>query len=294
LPAGGAWLPATEIRQPSSGTSFMITRVITAVPLALLVTALIWWGPRWLFLLVLLAVIEIGLYEYFHISRAAGFRGVAWLAYLTGGALCLAQTTGASAARELVLAVLLVSVFLATVIALFRSATLKEYFGSAASTVFGILYVGFTLSWLFPLRYSATYDGRALTLFLLAVNWAGDAFALFVGRTVGRRLLVPSISPRKTVEGALGGLVGSLLVGWVCSLGFWQTAGLKTVILLSLLVAITGQLGDLVESALKRSADLKDSGGLLPGHGGLLDRIDSLVFAVPSLWLAMALIGIRN
>jgi phosphatidate cytidylyltransferase len=270
----------------------MLTRIITAVPLALLVAALIWWGPRWLFLLVLLALVEISLYEYFHITRTAGFRGVPWLGYLSGASLCLAQTAGASAAGQAMLIILLASVFLAAVLPLFRSASLKDYFGSAATTVFGILYLGFTLSWLFPLRFTIGHDGRSLTLFLLAVNWAGDACALFVGRSVGRTPLVPHVSPRKTVEGALGGLVGSFLVGWLCSLWFWQTAGLKTVMLLALIIAVTGQLGDLVESALKRSADLKDSGGLLPGHGGLLDRIDSLVFAVPSLWLAMALLGL--
>jgi phosphatidate cytidylyltransferase len=270
----------------------MKTRILTAVPLALIVAAVIWWGPRWLFLLILLAVVEISLYEYFHIASAAGLGGVRWLAYLSGAALCLAQTTGSSTTQGNLLVVLLASVFLATLLPLLRSASLRDYFGSAASTVFGILYAGFTLSWLFPLRFSFGSDGRAATLFLVAVNWAGDAAALVVGRTVGRTLLVPHISPKKTVEGAVGGLLGSLVVGWVCWLWFWQTAGLKTVILLALIVAIIGQLGDLAESALKRSADLKDSGGLLPGHGGLLDRIDSLIFAVPALWLAMRLLGL--
>jgi phosphatidate cytidylyltransferase len=239
-----------------------------------------------------LAVVEISLYEYFHIADAAGLHGVRWLAYLSGAALCLAQTTGPPGREGNLLVVLLASVFLAALFPLLRSVSMKDYFGSAASTVFGILYLGFTLSWLFPLRFSFGPDGRAATLFLIAVNWAGDAFALFVGRTVGRTPLVPYISPRKTMEGAAGGFLGSLLVGWVCWLWFWQTAELKTVILLALVVAITSQLGDLVESALKRSAELKDSGGLLPGHGGLLDRIDSLIFAVPALWFAMGLVGL--
>jgi phosphatidate cytidylyltransferase len=269
----------------------MKTRILTAVPLGLLVAAVIWWGPRWLFLLILLAVVEISLYEYFYLADAAGMHGVRWLAYLSGGALCLAQTTEPSTTEGNLLAVLLASVFLAALLPLLRSSSLKEYFGSAASTIFGILYLGFTLSWLFPLRFSFGSDGRAATLFLVAVNWAGDAAALFAGRTIGRTLLVPIISPRKTVEGAVGGLLGSLLVGLLCALWFWQTAGLEAVILLILIVAITGQLGDLIESALKRSADLKDSGGILPGHGGLLDRIDSLIFAVPALWFAMTLMG---
>lgn len=267
----------------------MKLRIITALPLALVVAGLIWWAPQWLFLLALVATVELSLYEYFEISRAAGLNAFPAVGYLAGGALCLAQTAEASKSGVLIFAVLLLAVFLATVLALGRGAGLKEYLGSAASTVFGILYLGFTLSWLTPLRFSQGSEGRTLTLFLFLVVWAGDVFALMVGRSMGRRLLVPRISPKKTVEGALGGLIGSLLVAWGCSLWFWQTADLKTVMLLAAIVAVAGQVGDLVESALKRSADLKDSGGLLPGHGGLLDRIDSLVFAVPALWLAVAL-----
>jgi phosphatidate cytidylyltransferase len=267
----------------------MKSRILTAVPLALLVLALVWWGPKWLFLLVLLAVVEISLYEYFYLSRTAGMRGIPWIGYLAGAALCAAQTTGESASAGLVVGILAVSVFLAAMFALFRADGLKDYLGSAASTVFGILYLGLTLSWLFPLRFSGAQDGRALILFLLLVNWAGDAFALLIGRNLGRHFFVPRISPRKTVEGSIAGLLGSVLVGWLCSLWFWQTAGLKTVILLAVVAAITGQIGDLVESALKRAGGLKDSGSLLPGHGGLLDRIDSLVFAVPAVWLVMVL-----
>jgi phosphatidate cytidylyltransferase len=266
----------------------MKSRILTAVPLALLVLAVIWWGPRWLFLLVLLVVVEVSLFEYFHLGRTAGMHGIPWLGYLSGAALCIAQTTGSSAGTGL-LAVILTSLFLAATLALFRGNDLKEYLGTSASTVFGILYLGFSLSWLFPLRFSIAIDGRALILFLLLVNWAGDAFALLIGRTMGRHFFVPRISPRKTVEGAIAGLVGSVLVGWLCSLWFWKTAGTETVILLSVVAAITGQIGDLVESALKRAGGLKDSGSLLPGHGGLLDRIDSLVFAVPAVWLVLVL-----
>ncbi len=267
----------------------MKTRILTAVPLALFVIGIIWWGPRWLFLLVLLALVEISLHEYFHLSRTAGWRGLPWLGYLAGAALCVAQTVDGAASGGLVAIILLSSVFLAALFALFQGDGLKDYWGSASSTVFGILYLGFSLSWLFPLRFSEEANGRPVTLFLLLVNWAGDALALLVGRTMGRHFFAPSISPRKTIEGSIAGLVGCVLVGWLCSLWFWRTAGFKTVILLAVVAAITGQIGDLVESALKRAGGLKDSGSLLPGHGGLLDRIDSLVFAVPAVWLVMTL-----
>lgn len=267
----------------------MKTRILTAVPLALLVLACIWWGPKWLFLLVLLLVVEISLHEYFHLARAAGIRSIAWFAYLAAAALCLAQTVSTDAREGLITAILLTSVFLCATFALYRSEGLKAYWGCAASTVLGILYIGFCFSWFFPLRFSSVTDGRAATLFLLLVNWAGDAFALLVGRTMGRHFFVPAISPRKTVEGSIAGLAGSVLVGWLCWLWFWRTEELKTVILLSAVASIVGQMGDLVESALKRAGGLKDSGSLLPGHGGLLDRIDSLVFAVPAVWLVLEL-----
>jgi phosphatidate cytidylyltransferase len=266
----------------------MKSRILTAVPLALLVLGIVWWGPKWLFLLVVWAVVEISLYEYFYLSRAAGIRGIPWLGYLAGAALCAAQTTGSNSS-EGIATLVLISFFLAATFALFRRDGLKDYLGNAASTVFGILYLGLTLSLLYPLRFSAPEDGRALVLFLLLINWAGDAFALLIGRTMGRHFFVPQVSPRKTIEGSVAGLVGSVLVGWLCSLWFWKTAGLKTVILLAVVASVAGQIGDLVESALKRAGGLKDSGKLLPGHGGLLDRIDSLVFAVPAVWFVMLL-----
>lgn len=267
----------------------MKTRILTAVPLAVLVIALIWWGPRWLFLIVLLALVLISLNEYFQLSRAAGLRGIPWLGYLAGAALCFAQTLGGFASGGAVAIILLTSIFLAAFFAIFQGDGLKNYWGAATSTVFGIVYLGFSLSWFFPLRFADEANGRAVTLFLLLVNWAGDAFALLVGRTMGRHFFAPTISPRKTIEGSIAGLLGCVLVGWVCSLVFWRTAGIKMVILLSVVAAVTGQLGDLVESAMKRAGGLKDSGSLLPGHGGLLDRIDSLVFAVPAVWLVLVL-----
>ncbi|PYV04890.1 MAG: phosphatidate cytidylyltransferase, partial [Acidobacteria bacterium] len=106
---------------------------------------------------------------------------------------------------------------------------------------------------------------------------------------MGRTQLFGRVSPKKTVEGAMGGLAGSLFIAWGFARWFWQTADVKTVMLLAVLVAVAGQIGDLVESGLKRCAEMKDSGGLLPGHGGLLDRIDSLIFGAPALWLALAL-----
>jgi phosphatidate cytidylyltransferase len=114
----------------------------------------------------------------------------------------------------------------------------------------------------------------------MGVIWAGDAAAYYAGRALGRHKLAPTISPNKTIEGSIAGLAGSILTGIV--LGSWllqrQIAFLAFA---SLAAAIAGQLGDLAESALKRSSGVKDSSSLLPGHGGMLDRLDSLIFAAP-------------
>jgi phosphatidate cytidylyltransferase len=252
------------------------------------VVLLLGWSPEWLFLAALVATVERGLYEYFRISRQAGLEGYPVAGYVTGAALCLAQWVDLRTPGALTLVVLVCS-FLATLaLALAWTQDLKTFLSAVATTTFGVFYVGFTLSWLIPLRFLEPASGQKLTFLLFLVIWAGDISAFLVGRSVGRRLLFPRVSPRKTVEGALAGFAGSLLVAVLFARLFWQTADVKTVILWGGVVAVAGQIGDLVESALKRGADLKDSAAIFPGHGGLLDRIDSLLFGVPALWVVVS------
>jgi phosphatidate cytidylyltransferase len=285
----------------------MKLRALTAIVLIPPVLYLSVWSPGWLFFAVLLVVVERTVYEYFELSRAAGLGGYCWLGYVGSAALCLGQWAGVDSLRSSIAAgamgeaaialVVAVSIVpLGLTVALVWTRELRGYLSAACSTLFGIFYVGLTLSFLVPLRLSSAWveqgatavPPRYLMLFLFMVIWAGDIFAYVVGRGVGRTLIFPHISPKKTLEGSLAGLAGSLVVAWALA-RWWQTSDLKTVMLLAGLVALAGQVGDLVESALKRSADIKDSGSLLPGHGGLLDRLDSLIFGAPVLWLALAL-----
>ena len=123
-------------------------------------------------------------------------------------------------------------------------------------------------------------------LFLLVVIWSNDIFAYLLGSRFGRRLLVPSISPKKTIEGTVAGLSASVFAGII--LAYLLPAGLFNIeagAYLGLVIGITGSLGDLSQSALKRSVGAKDSGDLLPGHGGILDRFDSLLFAAPFFFI---------
>ena len=281
----------------------MKLRILTALALIPPVLYLILWSPQWLFTATLLAVVLRTVFEYFELSRAAGLGGFRGLGYAGCAGHCLAQWadwrwsggSGLTGAIFVLLASLTIP--LALTVVLVRTHEMRQYIGAASSTVFGIFYVGLPLSWLLPLRFPRAELAAAaesvmppgeILLFLFLVNWAGDIFAYFVGRGLGRVRLFPHISPNKTLEGSLGGLAGSLLVAWGLTL-WWKTSDLKTAMLLGGLVGIAGQAGDLVESALKRSADLKDSASLLPGHGGLLDRVDSLIFGAPVLWAALVI-----
>ncbi len=282
----------------------MLRRTLTALLLIPPVLYLIGWSPKWLFLLALLATVEIGLVEFFSICRQAGFKSFPWVGYIAGAVLCTIQAISTNRAEATGFLSVVLIVLVIPTLALRGTSDLKDYIGATAVTVLGVVYVALTLSCLLPIRYSEPATGWAwlgrpdlyglpigskLMLLLFLIIWAGDIFAYAAGRTIGRTFITPRISPRKTLEGALGGFAGSLLVAWVFTHWFWQTADLKKVILLSAWVAIAGQIGDLVESALKRSANVKDSGTLLPGHGGFLDRIDSLLFGAPALWLVLAL-----
>jgi phosphatidate cytidylyltransferase len=283
----------------------MKLRILTALLLVPPVIYLIGWSPKWLLLAAVIAVVELGLYEFFQLCRHAGFKPLSGLGYLAGAALCVARAMETGRPEMYAVVLFLALVPLTLIVALASASDLKTYLGAVATTIFSVLYIALTLSCLLPLRFSPLgggclgltgaaggATGRNLMLLLFLVIWADDTFAYLVGRAIGRKMLFPSISPKKTLEGSLAGLVGSLLVAWGFARLFWQTASLKKVILLAGLIALFGQIGDLAESAMKRGANLKDSGSVLPGHGGLLDRVDSLLFGAPVLWLSLAVMDL--
>jgi phosphatidate cytidylyltransferase len=282
----------------------MLKRTLTAALLIPPMLYLIGWSPEWLFLLAVVVGVLLALREYFALCRAMGFKVLAWIGYGASVALCLVQTLPPSTSHYIVTPLLLAFLLIISTLALRRSTDLKDYLAATSVTIFGILYIGLTLSCLIPIRFYQSPlrrvggtipplgTGSNLLLFLFLVIWAGDICAYLLGRSMGRIPFFARISPRKTWEGALAGLAGSLLAAWAFEHWFWKTGDLKTVILLACWAALAGQIGDLVESAIKRGANQKDSGTLLPGHGGFLDRIDSLLFAAPALWLAI--FAVRN
>ncbi len=265
-------------------------RILTALVLVPLVLALMLVGPQWLVMLVSAGVAALAGWEFMGLAERSGANPpriavlIAILALFAGGFEWPDQIT--AILGLLSLALLVYCTFLSPV---------ERVMANASSSIFCLLYAGFTLTAIPALREQS--NGPSLVIFLMCVVWAGDIAALYVGRAWGRHKLAPSLSPNKTWEGALGSVVGSLLaagalLGLAAWLEVWDSAKLSYPdelwywLVLAVVVNVAAQVGDLAESALKRSAGVKDSGTLLPGHGGILDRIDALLLAAPVLWYA--------
>jgi phosphatidate cytidylyltransferase len=287
----------------------MFKRTLTAILMIPPVVYLIGWSPEWLLLLAVVVAVFLALHEYFGLCRAMGIKVFSVMGYGASALLCAAQMLPRRASPSIILFLLIVFLLVITTLAMRPSVDLKDYLAATSATIFGIIYIGLSLSCLVQIRFAnpvfggdvmvsrgwsglpALTPGSLLLLLMFLAIWAGDICAYLVGRPLGRTPFFARISPRKTWEGAVAGFAGSLLAAGAFAHWFWKTADLKTVMLLAAWIAVAGQVGDLVESAIKRGANQKDSGTLLPGHGGFLDRIDSLIFAAPALWLALFLLG---
>ncbi len=237
------------------------------------------------FLLLVDLMILLGLAEFFRLMEAKGYHPSRWLGYAAALAVSLHVYRGGPA-----LALLLTAILLLIMIRQVFRPQVAEALPNIAVTVLGVMYVGWLGSHFVMLRElpgslgSDPRLGAHLVFFAALVIWACDTLAYLVGILVGGRLLLPRISPAKTWSGAVGGLGGGALAGWLCASTFLTFISPATGAALGLASALLGQLGDLVESLFKRDAGLKDSAQLIPGHGGILDRMDSLLFSVPALY----------
>ncbi len=156
-------------------------------------------------------------------------------------------------------------------------------FDEAGFIILSSVYIGFGFHFFLAARFME--DGLVFLFFVLILVWVTDSGAYFCGRFLGKHKLWPHISPKKTIEGSLGGIVFAVIIGSIYAIFFPVFSTYMITLLFILIVSIAGQLGDLVESALKRHYSVKDSGQVLPGHGGILDRFDSLIFVMPILYL---------
>ncbi len=269
-------------------------RILTAILLILCVVALVFVGQLWMLALATCLVAELASYEYLALANAGGGRIPAWWMAAATAVLFAFTLPGFHYEAELPVVSLLALLLLAWTG--FRGA-LNRVLPDTALGLFGLVYIAYPLS-LLPILWNRD-DGKPLVLFLMVCVWAGDIAALYVGRAFGRHKL-SRLSPNKTWEGSLASIAGSVLAGLgVVALGEFLSARGNTVlhilepvwqsIVLAVIINLAAQLGDLLESAIKRGAGVKDSGTMLPGHGGILDRIDALLLAAPVLWCVLLL-----
>jgi phosphatidate cytidylyltransferase len=224
------------------------------------------------------------LWEYYRIVFNADgeilYGVVVWWGYIVGLAVIVAAHIANS---DSVLVVLALDLVIVGLMSIFLYKSNPSIVNVIPKQVQGIVYIPLLLSFLVSIRRDP--DGMTWVFLLLAIIFAGDISAYYVGSNLGRHKLNPAISPGKTVEGAVGGLAGNLLVGSIGKFFFLPALSWGPAVLFFLAVGLAGQVGDLFESEFKRSSKIKDSGGILPGHGGFLDRIDALLFASPVAYL---------
>ena len=289
----------------------MLKRVATALVLIPLVLLLVLKAPLYILAIVSGAVAILAIAEFLKLVTHYGIQALAGTTYafvsLFFGAVVFACT---NATPEIQTTAMLYEIALAASLAPFvfltvamRRSDLRTGYPAAAASSFAFAYIAIPMALLIGIRQLPA--GAIWTIYTLLAVWVGDIFAYFVGKAMGRHRMSPEISPKKTWEGAIASILASIIIGtlWIQhahqissallrvglidrSGGMWgqEQPQLWPIILLSAVVNIAAQLGDLVESLIKRGAGVKDSGTILPGHGGMLDRIDAMLFAVPVVW----------
>jgi phosphatidate cytidylyltransferase len=276
-------------------------RVATAVVLIPCVVGLVWWGSTAVLAVGLAFVMLLALFEYFALGEAIGHRAyrfwtatcalglvyVQWLAaiapsYELAGGLTfhrmIGRVLGIIPTVQDVFFIFLLGVGALT---LWTKRPMVEALPAAGISSSGLLLVALPLTYTIRL-HGIGADGPKLLMFVLVITWVGDSAAYFVGRAIGKHPLAPVLSPKKSWEGTIASILGALLVAMV--FGKFLTVPLPHLLAMAAVGNVAGQAGDLLESAYKRSAGVKDSGSLLPGHGGVLDRIDALILAIPVVW----------
>jgi phosphatidate cytidylyltransferase len=289
----------------------MIKRIATAVVLIPLVLLLVLKAPLYVLAIFAGTVALLAIAEFLHLTTPYAVQPLATATYVFV-VLFFAFVTFAcaNATPEIETTSLLFGMAVAAALSPFifltvamRRSDLRMGYPAAAASSFAFAYIAIPMALLVGIRQLPA--GAIWTIYTLLAVWAGDIFAYFVGKAIGRHRMSPEISPRKTWEGAVASILASIIIGtlWMqhapgisaalLRVGLINRAGgmwgqeqpqLWPIVLLSAVVNIAAQLGDLVESLIKRGAGVKDSGTILPGHGGMLDRIDAMLFAVPVVW----------
>lgn len=259
-----------------------MTRILSALVLLPTVLGLIWWFPPVATLALCLVVLVLACHEYESLAGRAGLQPVPWLPTVVTIAAYFLVATKTAPLLPMLLAPGLVGSLM-----VLRGHTRQESLAEAAATVFPVLYLAVPVATIVLIRGEF---GAGPLIALIGTQVASDTAQYYTGRLLGRTPLAPAISPKKTREGALGGLVAAAAI--LPAFGAWWLPGVSPLVLAAVGVglAVVGILGDLFESLIKRSVHVKDASGLIPGHGGMLDRIDALIFTTPVYYVVLSLL----
>jgi len=265
--------------------SNLLTRVVIAFifgPLIIYITLL----GKLPFLILVEILIILGLWEFVYLTRLKNFQIPKWILLPLGVFMGISVYLWGE--RTFIL--FLLSAFYLTAFIFVVKGRMQGAIADLSSAVFALLYVAGLFSFLILLRempHQLGLDykiGGLWIVYLLACIWTCDTFAYFIGAPLGKHKLSPSVSPKKTVEGFVGGILGAVAVAFFSYYVFFRSAGLEHLLIISIFVSFIGQVGDLTESLFKRDAEIKDISHIIPGHGGILDRFDSLLFVSPVVY----------
>ncbi|SFM41240.1 phosphatidate cytidylyltransferase [Thermodesulforhabdus norvegica] len=262
--------------------SNLIKRWSTGLLIALPIVLLIFSGSTYLFYVAVSIAALIGCHEYLTIISYAQRDRVKTLIF--SAPVMIFPTAAFLGGERGLHCALCLGLFAIFCWCLFTDPLSRERRNQAVDLLLAWIYTGYLLAFVLLFETNGI-PYRSLIFYVLATVVANDVGAFFCGRKFGKRLLFPSVSPKKTLEGAVGGTVASLSVGTIVAVVLIPDFGLLEALVTSAVVSITAPLGDLIESMIKRQHGVKDSGVILPGHGGLLDRLDSLLFSFPSVWI---------
>lgn len=255
--------------------SNLVVRLMTALVGAPLILALLYLGPAWGWFAFVATAAAVGAFELFSMTHAGDRTSQVVGVLVTEVVMLVLYTRGTD--PKTLLTLLLALPLVAMLLVLWRLGDLGTAAMRVTTGAFGPLYVGGGLAALTLLRRDGGDDGPAFVVLALMMAWLSDTGGYFAGRFLGKHKLYEAVSPKKTVEGAVGGLVGAAIGALLAHFGFLRSLPLVDGVVLAVVGAAFGQAGDLGESLFKRSFGVKDSGGIVPGHGGILDRADALL-----------------
>ena len=251
-------------------------RIITAIVFLPVFFSIVQYGSSTVFFVFFSAILLAALFEFYTLLIQNGQKCMIYAGMILGWFIAFSFFINQSQLIPYSIIVLIMGLFF---LKLISKQPLNASVEEISNTLFGVLYISFLLSYVIFIRKDEA--GRQLIFMLVLIIWLGDTLAYYVGTLAGKHPLAPSISPGKTIEGAIGGLLGSFGGALLAHYWFYPSISIANSFLLGLVVGMAGQVGDLCESMLKRNLKVKDSGFLVPGHGGLLDRLDSILFSAP-------------